>query len=174
MRTILFGLLVAAFAATCTAEDTPALEKTFTVKLSRLLPYRWFVEDVTVNAVPYNHGIKEGRRRGTSMKLVGPSIVNKGPKGLGGMNHDEPESLYIWIMPADYTPTPIPLSVQGQFAAARLLGSNETIAVYGMSVFGTPSWATWENDVVYRLGLKGVNYGPPRPRLEPIRVDRTQ
>ena len=154
MRTILFALLVVAFAVPCRATDRTALEKPFAVKISKLLPNGWFVKEVSINAVPYNYGIKEDQRRGTSIELVGPSMVNKGPKGAGGINKDEPESLIIWIMPADYTP--IPLNMQEQFVAASLLGSNESVVVYGKISFGTPSWPTWEQDVVDRLGLKRI------------------
>ena len=160
MRTILFGLLVVAFAVPCIAVDKEVLEKTFTVDFSMFHPERWSVKRVIVNALPFNHGIKEGQRKGTSIEFVGPSMVNKGPKGAGSVNNDEAESFSIWIMPADYTPTPIPLNMMGQATEASLIGWNETVVVYGKSFFGTPSWPTWQQDVVGRLGLKSTRAAP--------------
>ena len=91
------------------------------------------------------------------MEFVGPTMV-KGPRGY----RDELESVIIWIMPADYAP--IQPRMQAQFAAATLLGSNETVAVYATTfTTGTPTWTAWREDVVYRLGLKSTPGSPAAP-----------
>jgi hypothetical protein len=61
-------------------------------------------------------------------------------------------SFQIWIMPADYTP--IPPDTTAQFEEARLLGSNQAVAVYCASfTTGTPSWKTWREDLTKHLRL---------------------
>ena len=145
--TLLFTLLFAPIVVTCTAADKIALEKTFTVNVAELLPQKWFVQEVTINAVPYNLGIKQDQHRGTRIELVGPSVV-KGPRGI----NDEKESFILWVMPTDYMP--ITPDTAAQFEEAKLLGSNETVAVYCTSfTTSTPSWTTWKEDIVRHLKL---------------------
>jgi hypothetical protein len=55
-------------------------------------------------------------------------------------------------MRADYMP--ITPDTRAQFEEAKLLGSNDTVAVYCASfTTGTPSWTTWKADIVSRLKL---------------------
>jgi hypothetical protein len=146
MKRISTMLLFAVLATAAGAADKASFES-YTAKIVELLPPKWEVKGVTSNAVPYNLDIKPSQRQGTCIELVGPTVV-KGPMGI----NDENESFQIWLMPADYTPTtPDKLA---QFEAAKLLGSNETVAVYCTSfTTGTPSWKTWKEDIAKHFRL---------------------
>jgi hypothetical protein len=140
------------------AADKTSFES-YTAKIVELLPPKWEVKDITSNAVPYNLAIKPDQRRGTHIELVGPTVV-KGPRGI----NDEKESFQIWVMPADYTP--ITPGTIAQFEEAKLLGSNETVAVYCTSfTTGTPSWKTWREDIAKHLGLTKDKSPSPQARL---------
>jgi hypothetical protein len=129
-----------------TADETNTVSK-YIAAIKELLPQNWEVKGVINNAVPYNLGVKPDQPRGTRIELVGPSIV-KGPRGI----NDEKESFILWIMRADYMP--ITPDTRAQFEEAKLLGSNDTVAVYCTSfTTGTPSWTTWKADILSRLKL---------------------
>ncbi len=142
---VLLGITVAT-----NAEDTNV-----TVTLAKILPNGWKMTEIVSNAVPYNLGIQQGQPRGTRLKFVGPSIV-KGPRGI----NDEKEPFNLWLMPAHYVP--IPPETLAQFQEARLLGTNDQLAVYWNTfTTGTSSWPSWSQDIQETLGLKKDTAQPP-------------
>ena len=159
MNRAFLQLWIVIVATLAVAAENSASGSDDATKIRELLPPKWEVRGVTTNAVPYNLGIKPGQRRGTRLELIGPTIV-KGPRGI----NDENESFQIWIMPADYTATK-PKTV-AQFEEAKLLGTNETVAVYCTSfTTGTPSWKTWKEDIARHLKL--TTSMSPTKRVQP-------
>ncbi len=154
----------AASAGDAAAGETNAASK-YVATITKLLPKNWGIKGLTSNAVPYNLGIKPDQRRGTRIELVGTSVV-KGPRGI----NNEKESFILWIMSADYTP--IPPDTVAQFEEAKLLGSNETVAVYCTSfTTGTPSWTTWKQDIVKHLTLSnGKSVSAIKPEHSPYEI----
>ncbi len=52
-----------------------------------------------------------------------------------------------------------------QFKEALLLGTNDTMAVYWTTfTTGTPSWETWQDDVVRNLGITRAQQRTALPR----------
>ena len=110
------------------------------------MPKGWTVTSHT-NAVPYNLSIQPGRPRGIALNFVG-SVTVKGPRGI----NPEKESFILWLMPPDYVAV-APETV-AQFEEARLLGTNNTMAVYWTTfTTGAPSWEHWQKDVIQKLGI---------------------
>jgi hypothetical protein len=157
MKRIAFiGFCILAAALSVAAEKTP-VEIDYVARIRELLPPKWEFKGIQANAVPYNLGIQSGQRRGTQIEVVGPTVV-KGPRGT----NDERESFQLWFMPADYTPAAPP--TLAQFDEARLLGSNDAVAVYCKSfTSGTPAWRTWKEDIAKHLRLTKKPNQPPAP-----------